>query len=234
MALGVYKPGQGYWVRVLTAVGVGTLVLATAMWAWSQAQAVNIPMPTWNLVITDVRGDPEANTTIELQDVNPNNPLERVAIGTAVVESFSPASGGGGTLVIREVQIDQGAATPVDALYIGSNEGAAALGGRSISARIEAGNGNALFERLYLQAGIAIAIMIIGAALVYYFVAINRKASEFLIATDGEMKKVNWSTRREVIGSTWVVIFAAFLIAILLYGVDNVFFAFFSLVGLHG
>lgn len=34
MALGIYKPGQGYWVRVLSAVGLGALILATAAWAW--------------------------------------------------------------------------------------------------------------------------------------------------------------------------------------------------------
>src|SRR5690606_24976417 len=37
---------------------------------------------------------------------------------------------------------------------------------------------------------------------------INRpKHAEFLIATDGEMKKVNWTSRRELIGSTKVVVF---------------------------
>jgi preprotein translocase subunit SecE len=41
------------------------------------------------------------------------------------------------------------------------------------------------------------------------------------------MKKVNWSTRREVMGSTWVVIAASFIIAAILYVVDLGFQYFF-------
>ena len=35
-----------------------------------------------------------------------------------------------------------------------------------------------------------------------------------MIATEGEMKKVNWSTRREIIGMTWVVIGLTVFIAV--------------------
>jgi len=53
---------------------------------------------------------------------------------------------------------------------------------------------------------------------------INRpKHAEFLINTDGEMKKVNWATRRELIGSTKVVIGFMFLTAALLFGYDIIF-----------
>ena len=38
---------------------------------------------------------------------------------------------------------------------------------------------------------------------------------DFLIATDSEMKKVNWTSRKELIGSTKVVIFFMFVIAVL-------------------
>src|SRR3712207_7866772 len=42
----------------------------------------------------------------------------------------------------------------------------------------------------------------------------NKPANvDFLIATDSEMKKVNWTSRRELIGSTKVVIVFMFLIA---------------------
>ena len=37
---------------------------------------------------------------------------------------------------------------------------------------------------------------------------------DFLIATDSEMKKVNWTSRKELIGSTKVVIVFMFLIAV--------------------
>jgi len=54
---------------------------------------------------------------------------------------------------------------------------------------------------------------------------------EFLVATDSEMKKVNWTTRKELIGSTKVVIIFMFIIAMFLFTCDLIFGAFFHLVG---
>ena len=59
----------------------------------------------------------------------------------------------------------------------------------------------------------------------------NKPANvDFLIATDGEMKKVNWTSRTELIGSTKVVILFMFLIAALLFLIDLVFGYFFYLI----
>ena len=69
------------------------------------------------------------------------------------------------------------------------------------------------------------------AALVYWATGVSRKTNEFFIQTEGEMKKVNWSTRQEVWGSTVVVIGACFLIASFLFGVDLLFQWFFRLIG---
>ena len=44
------------------------------------------------------------------------------------------------------------------------------------------------------------------------------------------MRKVNWSSRREVIGSTWVVIAAAFLISAALFVIDQAFAGFFRAI----
>ena len=68
--------------------------------------------------------------------------------------------------------------------------------------------------------GIAVIMLFAGFIVIYWFTGIGRKPNEFLIATDGEMKKVNWSTRREVYGSTMVVIVATFLIAAVLFVID--------------
>jgi preprotein translocase SecE subunit len=46
---------------------------------------------------------------------------------------------------------------------------------------------------------------------------------DFLIATDSEMKKVNWTSRRELIGSTRIVIIFMFTVAIFLFVVDILF-----------
>ena len=47
----------------------------------------------------------------------------------------------------------------------------------------------------------------------------------------GEMRKVNWSSRREIIGSTWIVISASFMLAAGLFAVDFLFSRFFALIG---
>jgi preprotein translocase SecE subunit len=54
---------------------------------------------------------------------------------------------------------------------------------------------------------------------------------DFLIATDSEMKKVNWTSRRELIGSTKVVIVFMFLIAFFLFAIDIAFSYFFYVIG---
>jgi preprotein translocase subunit SecE len=80
------------------------------------------------------------------------------------------------------------------------------------------------------------AIYIITALLVAYgllvFWLMNKPANaDFLIATDSEMKKVNWTSRRELIGSTKVVIVFMFLIAFLLFTFDIIFGYLFYLIG---
>jgi preprotein translocase SecE subunit len=88
-----------------------------------------------------------------------------------------------------------------------------------------------VYSNLYLQTGIAGGIGLIFAVLAYYLVGVNHRTCDFLIATDGELKKVNWSTRKEVIGSTKVVIATTLIMAILLFLVDIVFLEFFKLIG---
>ncbi len=37
----IYKPGQGYWTRVLTACGAATIVLSGVGWLWDQMDTIN-------------------------------------------------------------------------------------------------------------------------------------------------------------------------------------------------
>jgi preprotein translocase subunit SecE len=55
--------------------------------------------------------------------------------------------------------------------------------------------------------------------------------ADFLIATDSEMKKVNWTSRKDLIGSTKVVIAFMFFIAFFLAVMDVLFSGFFELIG---
>ena len=54
--------------------------------------------------------------------------------------------------------------------------------------------------------------------------------ADFLIATDSEMKKVNWTTKGELFGSTRVVILFLFFIAIFLFLADQVLQLFFYMI----
>ena len=47
------------------------------------------------------------------------------------------------------------------------------------------------------------------------------KVADFLIATESEMKKVSWSSKAELLGSTAVVIVTVLLLALFIYLADN-------------
>ena len=106
MAVGIFKPGQGYWTRLMSAMGWGTVVVLGAAWLWD---------------------------------------------------------------LLRTAKV-----------------------------------GN--IETVYVQAVAALAFVVVFGLLLYYYLGVNTKVVDFMVATEGEMKKVNWSTRREVLGSTWIVL----------------------------
>jgi preprotein translocase SecE subunit len=74
--------------------------------------------------------------------------------------------------------------------------------------------------------GISVAFLL-GFALFVFWVTNKPNNADFLIATDSEMKKVNWTTKGELIGSTRVVVLFLFFVAIFLFIIDFVFGAFF-------
>ncbi|NIA06240.1 MAG: preprotein translocase subunit SecE [Actinobacteria bacterium] len=48
----------------------------------------------------------------------------------------------------------------------------------------------------------------------------SKRAADFMIATEGEMKKVSWSSKKEIIGSTKVVIVVLMIMGAVLALVD--------------
>jgi preprotein translocase SecE subunit len=78
---------------------------------------------------------------------------------------------------------------------------------------------------------VPIVVLLVLAGLTYWAVGWKRPVVEFMIATEGEMKKVNWSSRREVLGATRVVIVTTLALGFLLFAVDFVFMIFFSAIG---
>jgi preprotein translocase SecE subunit len=81
----------------------------------------------------------------------------------------------------------------------------------------------------YVTVGLCAAIGL-GLAWLAWWLMNKPSNADFLIATDGEMKKVNWTSRKELIGSTKVVIIFMFLIAAILFLIDLVFGYFFYLI----
>lgn len=61
------------------------------------------------------------------------------------------------------------------------------------------------------------------ASMIAFHLFVNRpRAAEFLIETQGELKRVSWPTRREWVGSTIVVLVLVFILSMYLFGVDYV------------
>jgi preprotein translocase SecE subunit len=75
-------------------------------------------------------------------------------------------------------------------------------------------------NELYVAATGAIVVGAVITFVAYLYVFVKPKSVDFLIATEGEMKKVNWSTRREVMGSTTAVIVTAVVLTVFCYTID--------------
>lgn len=78
-------------------------------------------------------------------------------------------------------------------------------------------------DPIYTRGVVFTLVVAFFAILGYVFIGSKQGSVEFLIAAEGEMKKVNWSTRREILGSTWVVIGVTFFLAMLCFGFDAAF-----------
>lgn len=85
----------------------------------------------------------------------------------------------------------------------------------------------------YVRFGIPLAILV-GMGVLMFWLVNRPKSADFLIATEGEMKKVSWSSRKEVIGSTKVVIVTTFILAAILFLIDVVFANVFKAIGVSG
>ncbi|NBC11462.1 MAG: preprotein translocase subunit SecE [Planctomycetes bacterium] len=125
----IHKPGQGYWTRMMSAIGFGTIVLAGVAWLWGRF-------------------------TVWFPD-----------------------------------------------------------------------------DTIYWQSGMAV-VIILGFGSVLWYLLNKPNIVEFMIATEAEMKKVNWPSKREIYGSTVVVIGGTLFIAAILTVIDIVFGYGFTQIGI--
>jgi preprotein translocase SecE subunit len=222
MAIGLYKPGQGYWVRVLTATLIGVVTLAGAAWMYNQMGLVadKLPRSVWAVPFAQGGAAPAPGETVALLAKSADG-TATAPTGTAVVESYNP---GAGELRIKNVEMTDKTMDPSQAAAIRVGSGQAVM----IKGTAK---GETAINPLLIQ-GFAMALVLLaGAVLAYYFVAVHQRFVDFLIATDGEMKKVNWSTQRDIRMSTMVVIFASVMLAASLFIVDFAFQWFFKAIG---
>jgi preprotein translocase SecE subunit len=220
MSVAIYKPGQGYWTRVMTAVFAGVLVLAAAAWLYNQALLIPLPDRAW---ITSYSSGTDFAPGERVELLGEATIGERPVIGSATVETVASVAGGG-TLTVVDPQLNEGMQrTQVQALRAQSGQVTTIPSGGV--------RGVPIIERIYVQGGMVVLVVILGAAAIVYFVAMKKPAVDFLIATDGEMRKVNWSTRKDILNSTWVVIGASVLLGLYLFGFDMLFSFFFEKIG---
>ena len=85
-------------------------------------------------------------------------------------------------------------------------------------------------EPIYTQAIAGMIVFVVFGWLGYYLIGRKHKSVDFLIATEGEMKKVNWSSKKEIRGSTIVVIGLTFIIAVIIAILDVAYARLFQLV----
>ena len=99
------------------------------------------------------------------------------------------------------------------------------LGGISSEGRIST------TTKAWIQAGIP--TVLFGVLCWGIFKLVNHiRFADFLIATEGEMKKVSWSTRKEIITSTKVVVITVIIMSCILAIVDYFFAFLFKQIGI--
>ncbi|UCE58862.1 MAG: preprotein translocase subunit SecE [Phycisphaerales bacterium] len=138
--------------------------------------------------------------------------------GAAVRVTGGAPRGGGGLL--KQYKPDQGKATRTGT-FVGVGL-IIAWGAKFLYDRLQVYEGDAWWQ-LLITTGIPILFAVVCGMIGWWFVYAHRATSDFMIATEGEMKKVSWSSRREIIGSTKVVILFTILLALFLFLVDLFF-----------
>lgn len=222
----IYKPGQGFWVRLMTATLASLLIVAGAAWIWTQLGVIQLPMPKWTMSIRESSAGAfpgGTGKTVELLSRGIREG-EFTKIGDANIIDWKTSTRGHDAVLDSVVMLDKHVASETVAIRV-PGDAAATLGmidGRAV--------GIPIFQPVYLQAAGAGIILVLGAIFIFWQVGLRPRTVDFLIATDAEMKKVNWSTRKEVAGITQVVIVAFFMIAAVIFVIDVVFQTFFSLL----
>jgi preprotein translocase SecE subunit len=231
-SLTLFKPGQGYWTRVLSAIGYAVLILSGVAFLWTQLDLIGT---------RDSRSAPASALVAGLAkwgDANNQPGLKAAsdirldAAGKNVVIKDNTQKGKAYTVPLNQF------AQTFDPLIIQMKKDEMTLplsAGDAVEVKVNASAVEVRYEtfaarnHIYIQSVIA-AVLVIGLGFAGYLVMNRPNIVEFFIATEGEMRKVNWPSRQELIGATWLVICGTFLMAIGIMLVDMGFLGFFKFI----
>lgn len=104
-----------------------------------------------------------------------------------------------------------------------------ALGCYTLYTKLQANDPKSIDPKvwLWMQTMIPAGLFVVFSLIIYWLV--NKPSiADFMISAEGEMKKVSWSSRKEIAVSTAVVIIVVILMAVYLGVVDIIFRLFFS------
>jgi preprotein translocase subunit SecE len=80
---------------------------------------------------------------------------------------------------------------------------------------------------LWVETMVPAGLFVVLGVLIFWLVN-KPTVADFMIAAEGEMKKVSWSSRREIAVSTFIVIVVVVLMGVLFYVTDMTFQVFFD------
>lgn len=237
------KPGHGKWTRILTASGIGVIVVFGLTWilgemdGWMgpRSQITNVTPSgeiggqtfTVNASYTDNDGKKvvgsvsyRAETADDVKavvgalhrrmDTDNTSTVWKMAVPSVVDSDKSLRLTGN----VTGVQFDIESSATGNAQLVAVMATTARSGDATIAKGITA----------------AVVLILFGA---FTWWLLNKETIvDFMGATETEMRKVNWPTKKEIIGSTWVVIFGTLFITAILFIVDFGFFALFTNIGI--
>ncbi|NLH15642.1 MAG: preprotein translocase subunit SecE [Phycisphaerae bacterium] len=80
----------------------------------------------------------------------------------------------------------------------------------------------AVAENIWIQALVPVALCAVGGGILYWMMNLP-KVADFMIASEGEIKKVSWSSRSELVASTTIVLVVVVVLSLLIMFTDYIF-----------
>ncbi|MCC5831076.1 MAG: preprotein translocase subunit SecE [Phycisphaeraceae bacterium] len=229
------KPGQGKIARLGSAVGFGVVLLGTVFWLVSEIGSV---FSYLREVRTDY-GQLDRPYNRFTQDRDQARVL-RVTHQTAVniqnrhrqqLEAEEPVA-------LRMQRVDGGRPTSFmisGVITDGPGQSASLTLVEALPRDFDAGrrieSADARNMLIWVSGGTAV-VLILGGLGMLFFILNRPRIVDFLIATEDEMRKVNWPSKKEVIGATWVVILGTLFMGVTLWIVDLIFAELFINIGI--